>query len=206
MSLGSQLCDCTFLTKRTRRWSRGCFFNFFLPFVTVVQPPLAPDSVILAQLGCATGATGGHACLLDVCAVPLGKAPLFGRVEMPPASCLSVYNTAITSFMSCVSRIRSFLISSTSARNDRTSSEQAAAAMASLGTCEALAMRSPTACRRALSCMPKAECVSVFRFFGLSGLVICPSQFCDPTARKSGGEGRCWFSIGSGASPRVPDP
>jgi len=209
MSLGSQLCDCTFLTKRTWRWSRRCFFNFFLLFVTVVHPPLAPDSAILAQLVCATGATGRHAYLLGICAVPLGTALLFGQVEIPPTSCLSVYNTVITSFMSCVSRIRSFLISSTSARKDRTSFEQAAAVMASLGTYEAFAIRSPTAYRRALSCMPKAEFVSVFCFFGLNSLVAyacCPFQFCDLPTRKSGGEGRCWILIGSGASPRVSDP
>ena len=193
MSLGSQLCDCMFLTKRTRRWSRGCFFNFFLPFVTVVHPLPAPDSVILAQLGCTTGASGGCVCLLDICAVPLDdeEALFSGGVEMFLVSCLSVCNTAITSFISCLSWTRSFLISSTSARKDRASSAQAAAATGSLGTREALAMRSLIVCMKPLSCTLKVELTSVFRFFGLNGpaaYVCCSSQLCDPTARNSRGE------------------
>ena len=195
MSLGSQICDCTFLTKRTRRWSRGCFFNFFLPFVTVVHPPLAPDPVTLAQLGCTTGASGGCVCLLDVWAVPLeDEEALFpGGVEMLLVSCLSVCNTVITSFMSCLSWVRSFLISSTSARKDRASTAQVAAAKGSLGTLEALAMRSLIVCMKPLSCTLKVELISVFRFLGLNGpaaYVCCSSQLCDPTARNSRGEGK----------------
>jgi hypothetical protein len=186
MSLGSQSCDCTFLTKRTRRWSRRCFFNFFLLFVTVVHPLPASAPVISAQLGCVTYADGGHACQLDACAVLFGKALFSGGGGIPPISCLGVCNTAITLFMSCVTCICPFLISSISARSDRTSSEQAAAAMGPLGTRRVSAMRSLIACRRSSFDKLKTDPMSVFRFFGPAGLAAyacCSSQLCNSLPR-----------------------
>jgi hypothetical protein len=97
------------------------FFNFFLSFVTVVHPLPAFAPVISAQLGRVTCADGGNACLLDACAVLFGKALFSGRGGIPPISCLGVCNTAITLFMSCVTYIFPFLVSSISARSDRTS-------------------------------------------------------------------------------------
>jgi hypothetical protein len=49
---GSQSCECTLLTKRTRRRWCGCCANLSLLLVTVVHPLLAANPMVLAQLGC----------------------------------------------------------------------------------------------------------------------------------------------------------